>query len=94
MNKSDIIQEFAGSATNTGKTEAQVAILHKDVKSLTAHLKTHRKDFSTTRGLTAKVQKMYKLLEYLYSIDKDRYYDIIQKLSIKDIVKRKLAAKS
>lgn len=93
MSKLDLIKQFSSEATNTGKTEVQIAILHHDVKNITAHLQNNKKDFSSTLGLTNKVQHMYKLLQYLHKKDSERYYQIINTLNIKDVVKIKLNKK-
>ncbi len=90
MSKIDIVKKFSDNdEKNTGKTEVQIAILNTEIKTITEHLKIHKKDFSTTRGLIKKVQHMYKLLYYLFTKNAAKYYDLIQMLGVKDIVKRK-----
>ncbi|MEM9382911.1 MAG: 30S ribosomal protein S15, partial [Planctomycetota bacterium] len=63
--KSEIIKEFAQADGDTGSPEVQIALLTEDIRSLTEHLKVHRKDFTSRRGLLMKVGRRTKLLRYL-----------------------------
>ena len=81
--KSELIQDFKRGDDDTGSPEVQIAILTTRVNSLTEHMRTHSKDYSTRRGLLAMVSRRRRLLDYLKKIDPQRYIDIIQKLNIR-----------
>lgn len=70
-------------AGDTGSTQVQVAILTEEIKRLTEHLKEHRKDNSSRRGLLKKVGERRKLLRYLASEDVAAYEDLVKKLGLK-----------
>lgn len=70
-------------AGDTGSTQVQVAILTEEIKRLTEHLKEHRKDNSSRRGLLKKVAERRKLLRYLASEDVAAYEDLVKKLGLK-----------
>ena len=79
----DIINEYGKSETDTGTTEVQVALLSNRIDHLTEHLKTHKKDHHTRRGLLMLVGKRKRLLQYLQNQDVQRYRDIIDKLGLR-----------
>ena len=79
----DIINEYGKSETDTGTTEVQVALLSNRIDHLTEHLKTHKKDHHTRRGLLMLVGKRKRLLQYLQNQDVQRYRDIIEKLGLR-----------
>ncbi len=81
--KDRIIAKYKTHDKDTGSPEVQIAILSAEIKDLTDHLKTHKKDFSSRRGLIKKVSQRRKLLQYLQREDSDSYEDIIKKLKIK-----------
>ena len=81
--KQEIIEEYGKSDTDTGSTEVQVALLSKRIDHLTDHLKTHKKDHHTRRGLLMLVGKRKRLLQYLQNQDVQRYRDIIDKLGLR-----------
>ena len=81
--KQSIIKKFKTHDGDTGSPQVQIAILTEEIKELTNHLKTHKKDFSSRRGLFRKVNLRRKLLEYLAKNDEKEYEKIIQKLKIK-----------
>ena len=81
--KQSVINEFKRSATDTGSTEVQIALLTKRIESLTKHLQTHKKDFSSRRGLIILVGKRKKLLSYLGKIDYNRYRKIVERLGLR-----------
>jgi len=85
--KADIFTEFAGSATNTGSVEGQVALFTKRIAHLTEHLKKNRKDFNTQLSLQKLVGKRRSLLAYLYKKDIERYRAIIKALGLRAIIK-------
>lgn len=86
--KQQLIQKFKTHATDTGSPEIQIAILTEEIKELTEHLKKHRKDFSSRRGLIRKVSLRRKLLRYLEKENVESFDTIVKKLKIK-ISKRK-----
>ena len=78
-----MIQEHKRGANDTGSPEVQIAILTTRIDSLTEHMRTNKKDFSTRRGLLSMVSRRRRLLDYLKKIDPQRYLDIIGKLDIR-----------
>ncbi|AEJ61415.1 ribosomal protein S15 [Spirochaeta thermophila DSM 6578] len=81
--KQEIIREFGGSEKNTGTVEAQVALLTERINLLTEHLKVHKKDFSTRRGLLKLVGQRTALLRYLQKKDLNRYRELIKRLGLR-----------
>ena len=81
--KAEIIDEFKKKEGDTGSTEVQVAILTARINHLTAHLKTHSKDYHSRLGLLKLVGKRRRLLNYFKSIDIDGYRALIEKLGIR-----------
>ncbi len=83
INKAEVIQEFKTHESDSGSTEVQIAILTKRISHLTEHLKTHKKDHHSRRGLLMMVGKRRRLLKYLKKSDVMKYRDLIQKLGIR-----------
>ena len=81
--KKEIQNEFATHENDTGSVEVQVAILTARIKELTEHLKVHKKDNSTRRGLQNMVSRRRRLLDYLHNKDVARYQAIIKKLGLR-----------
>ena len=81
--KAKVRKEYQLHDRDTGSVEVQVALLSKHVAHLTEHLKTHKKDNSSRRGLIAMVNKRRKLLKYLSEEDALRYKDIVQRLGLR-----------
>jgi len=81
--KQEIIKEYGKSDKDTGSTEVQVALMSERIDHLTVHLKDHKKDHHTRRGLLMLVGKRKRLLEYLQNQDINRYRDLIDKLGIR-----------
>lgn len=81
--KSEIIAGHARSEGDTGSTEVQIALLTKRIKDLTEHLKIHKKDHHTRRGLLKLVGQRRRLLNYLKKSDIERYRELIAKLGIR-----------
>jgi len=81
--KQEIINEYGKSDSDTGSAEVQVALLSNRIDHLTEHLKTHKKDHHTRRGLLMLVGKRRRLLQYLQNQDVQRYRDIIEKLGLR-----------
>lgn len=81
--KAGIVKEFARDKKDTGSVEVQVAILSKEIEVLTEHLKEHKHDFHSKRGLLMKVGKRKSLLNYLKKEDVLRYRDLIKRLNLR-----------
>ncbi len=81
--KKKIIEEFARFPGDTGSTEVQVALLTARINRLSDHLKTHKHDFHSHRGLLKMVGQRKRLLRYLEREDKDRYKALIEKLGLR-----------
>lgn len=80
--KLKIIKKFAQGKGDTGSPEVQIALLTEKVKSLTGHLKEHKKDNHSRRGLLKMVSKRRRLLNYLIEKDAARYKNIINELNL------------
>jgi len=81
--KQSVINKYKTHDGDTGSTQVQIAILTEEVKELTGHLKKHKKDFSSRRGLLRKVNLRRKLLKYLEKEDLQAYEDLMKQLKIK-----------
>ncbi len=81
--KKEMFAEHGGSATNTGHSEAQIAIFTHRIKHLTEHLKVNKKDYSAELSLIKLVGKRRALLNYVAKKDIFRYRDIIKKLGLR-----------
>ena len=81
--KSQIIAEYRRSETDTGSTEVQVAVLSKRIADLTDHLKDHKRDHASRRGLLQAVGRRRRLLEYLKREDIARYRELISRLGLR-----------
>lgn len=81
--KQELIKEYAISEGDTGSVEVQVAVLTENIKNLTDHLNTHKKDFHSLRGLQKMVGRRRKLLTYLRENDVDRYRVLIERLGLR-----------
>ncbi len=80
----ELVKEFGGDEKNTGNVEVQVAILTERIRNLTEHLKTHKKDNHTRRGLMKLIGKRRGLLKYIKQRNIDQYRALVQKLGIRD----------
>ena len=78
-----IVEEFGTHATDTGSPEVQVALITERVNRLTEHLKIHKKDHHSRRGLLMLVGKRRRLLNYLRKEDVERYRSLIAKLGLR-----------
>ncbi len=81
--KDEIIGQFKAHETDTGSTEVQVALLTNRINHLTAHLKTHKNDHHSRRGLMKMVGRRRRLLDYLKKVDIKRYRAILEKLNLR-----------
>ena len=81
--KKDIIAKFGANENDTGSPEVQVALLTNRIIYLTEHLRSHKKDHASRRGLLKLVGQRRNLLEYLKKHDLNRYRAIIEKLNLR-----------
>ena len=81
--KQELIKEFAVKKDDTGSPEVQVAILSERITNLTEHLKTHKKDFHSRRGLLIMVGLRRRLLDYVKSKQVTRYEDLVKRLGLR-----------
>ena len=81
--KTELITEYAQKAGDTGSPEIQVAILSERITNLTDHLKTHKKDYHSRRGLLMMVGQRRRLLDYVKRRDNARYEDLIKRLGLR-----------
>lgn len=79
-----LIKEYGKSEQDSGSAEVQVAILSERIRNLTEHLKTHKKDNHTRRGLMKLIGKRRGLLKYIKNGNIDEYRDLIKRLGIRD----------
>ena len=80
----ELMAEFGKDANDSGSAEVQVAILTERIRNLTEHLKVHKKDKHTQRGLMMLIGKSRGLLKYIKNRDINEYRTLIKKLGIRD----------
>lgn len=81
--KQELVKEFARSEKDTGSAEVQIAILTDEINKLTEHLKEHKHDHHSRRGLLKKVGQRRSMLNYLAKKDVQRYRELIDKLGLR-----------
>jgi small subunit ribosomal protein S15 len=81
--KASVFTTYAGTATNTGSIEGQIALLTERISQISGHLQENKKDFSTHRGLMQLVGKRKRLLNYLQKHNLTGYRQLIEKLGIR-----------
>ena len=81
--KKQIIEDFKRGDNDTGSTEVQVALLTHRIKELTAHLKGHKHDYASTRGLKKLVGQRRRLMRYLSKQDTNRYRELCARLGLR-----------
>ena len=81
--KQKIVKKYARKEGDTGSAEVQIAILSKEISELTEHLKQHKHDYHSRRGLLMKVGHRRSLLNYLMKKDVTRYREIVKKLGLR-----------
>jgi small subunit ribosomal protein S15 len=81
--KNELINEYKIHETDTGSAEVQIAVLTENINNLNGHLRTHKKDHHSRRGLLKMVGKRRNLLTYLRNNEVSRYRDIITKLGLR-----------
>ncbi|MFP4472843.1 MAG: 30S ribosomal protein S15 [Candidatus Omnitrophota bacterium] len=82
-NKTNVIDDFKVHAKDTGSPEVQVAVLSARINELAEHLKVHRKDFHSRRGLLMMIGKRRRLLSYLKRTKPEKYEETIKKLNLR-----------
>jgi len=81
--KTEIINNFKRGDQDTGSPEVQIALLTERISYLTEHMRTHKKDFSSRRGLLKLVSRRTDLLKYLRETERERYLAVIAKLGLR-----------
>ena len=79
----EIVKNFGSKENDSGSADVQVAILSERIKNLTEHLKNHKKDFGSRRGLLSMVGQRRNLLKYIKNKNEDRYLNLIKKLGLR-----------
>jgi small subunit ribosomal protein S15 len=81
--KHELIEAYAAKAGDTGSPEVQVAVLTERIANLTEHLKTHKRDFHSRRGLLMMVGRRRSLLDYVKKKDPNRYQALVERLGLR-----------
>jgi len=81
--KSELIEKFGNSPQDTGKPEVQIALLTERINQLTDHLRTHKKDHHSRRGLLMLVGQRRRFLRYLEHSDLERYRSLVKELGLR-----------
>jgi small subunit ribosomal protein S15 len=81
--KRELVEQFGSAAGDTGKTEVQIALLTERINALTEHLRAHRKDHHSRRGLLMLVGRRRRFLNYLQRTDLERYRALIRELGLR-----------
>ncbi|MBI2241632.1 MAG: 30S ribosomal protein S15 [Magnetospirillum gryphiswaldense] len=79
----ELIKEFGTKPGDTGSPEVQVAILSERIRNLTEHMKSHKKDFHSRRGLLIMVGQRRRMLDYVKSVNVGRYEQLISRLGLR-----------
>ncbi len=83
VEKSNIVNDFRRSESDTGSPEVQVALLTERIRGLTEHFKEHKHDHHSRQGLLRMVNRRRKLLDYLKTTDAERYRELISRLGLR-----------
>lgn len=81
--RGEVMKQFRLHETDTGSPEVQIALLTKRIEQLTLHFRTHAKDHLSRRGLLQLVGRRRRLLDYLRSVDYQRYRSVIERLGLR-----------
>jgi small subunit ribosomal protein S15 len=81
--RNTVISSYRRSEGDTGSPEVQIALLTEGINSLTEHLRGHKKDYNSRRGLIAMVSRRNRLLKYLQGTERQRYLDVIGRLGLR-----------
>ncbi|HCS53738.1 30S ribosomal protein S15 [Rubinisphaera sp.] len=83
VKKQELIDDYKRTEGDTGSPDVQIAVLSHRINELTAHLKTHSKDYASRRGLLMLVSRRRRLLDYVRAKDPSRYASLIERLSLR-----------
>ena len=83
LDKTNVISDFRTHDSDTGSPEVQIALLTQRIAHLTEHLRTHRKDFHSRRGLIAMTSRRRKLLDYVKRHDLEKYKQLLERLKLR-----------
>lgn len=83
VNKEEVISQYKTHDSDTGSSDVQIALLSARISHLTDHLRVHRKDFHSRRGLLALASRRRKLLDYVKKHDLERYNTLLQRLGLR-----------
>ena len=83
MTKTEIMQKYARHEGDTGSAEVQIAVLTADINKLNEHIRQHKKDHASHRGLMKKIGRRRNLLAYLRKTDVQRYRELIKSLGLR-----------
>lgn len=83
IDKTQIVSDYKTHDSDTGSCDVQIALLSARINHLTEHLREHRKDFHTRRGLLAMASRRRKLLDYLKKHDLSKYNEMLQRLNLR-----------
>jgi small subunit ribosomal protein S15 len=81
--KAQLVKDFGRAAGDTGSPEVQVSILTSRIAEMTGHLQTHKKDYSSRRGLLGMVSRRRRLLDYVKRTNPQSYLDLLRRLDIR-----------
>ncbi|MFV0255605.1 MAG: 30S ribosomal protein S15 [Erysipelotrichaceae bacterium] len=81
--RSKIIKDYAIKEGDTGSVEVQVAVLTAEINALNVHLKEHKKDYASLRGMMKKVGRRRNLMSYLMKNDVNRYRELVKRLGLR-----------
>lgn len=81
--KAEIVKKYGKTANDTGSAEVQIAVLTEEINALTEHLKEHKHDFHSRRGMLKKVGQRRSLLNYLVKNDVTRYREVVKSLGLR-----------
>ena len=81
--KQELVEKFGDNATDTGKAEVQIALMTERINDLNEHLREHRKDHHSRRGLLMLVGRRRRLLNYLRREDLERYRTVLRELGLR-----------
>jgi len=81
--KRELVEKFGSSPNDTGKTEVQIALLTQRINDLTEHLRSHKKDHHSRRGLLMLVGRRRRFLNYLQKTDLERYRSLVRELGLR-----------
>jgi small subunit ribosomal protein S15 len=81
--KQEVIKTFQRRAADQGSPEVQIAVLTSKINSLTDHLRSHRKDYASRRGMLMMVSRRRRLLDYLKRINPEQYLEMLRRLELR-----------